>query len=149
MLKKTIFMISALTLTLVGCQTTDQNNTQSINETSNDEETNEIVELPEVHLQKFDSGAQVKQLNQFLMSLGYDINDSSEFNQLTTWALTDIQLQLSSDNVTGMYDQQTKDILNSLIDDSLSISVEYKLINTDIHNELVITVENPYDVLSI
>src|SRR5699024_4681681 len=74
------------------------------------------------------------------MSLGYDINDSSEFNQLTTWALTDIQLQLSPDNVTGMYDEQTKDILNSLRDESISISVEDKLTKP---------VQNTYDVLAL
>src|SRR5699024_3003200 len=149
MFKKLIFMISALTITLVGCQAADDNNTQSINENSNDEETNEIVELPDAHLQKFDSGAQVEQLNQFLTSLGYDMNDSSEFNQLTTWALTDIQLQLSPDKVTGMYDEHTKDILGSLKDESLSISVGDQLTKPEKQDTLTNSVENPYDVLAL
>ena len=149
MFKKLIFMISALTITLVGCQAANDNNTQSINENSNDGETNEIIELPDTHLQKFDSGAQVEQLNQFLTSLGYDMNDSSEFNQLTTWALTDIQLQLSPDKVTGMYDEHTKDILGSLKDESLSISVGDQLTKPEKPDTLTNPVENPYDVLAL
>src|SRR5699024_12521389 len=77
------------------------------------------------------------------------INDSSELTQSTTWALTDIQLQLSPDNVNGLYDVQTKDILNSLRDESLSISVDAKLTKPEKPNALTNPVEHPYDVLAL
>src|SRR5699024_12160339 len=85
----------------------------------------------------------------FFMSLGYDIYDSYEIHQLTTLSLTDIQLQLSPDYVTGIYDEQTKDILNSLRDESLSILVEDKLTKPEKPNALTNPVENPYDVLAL
>lgn len=149
MYKELIFIILTFNILLVGCQSSEQNNESSPELKIDAEEENKEPELPKEHLQKFDSGESVKQLNEFLVSLGYDVDGSSEFNRLTTWALTDIQLQLTKDYVTGMYDEQTKDTLELLEEGSKSISAGEELTIPKETTTLPREIENPYDILAL
>lgn len=150
--KKTIFIALILSLLLVSCKTLNQPEEPKIQKTvipeEKKDETNE-VKLPEEHLQKFDSGKSVHNLNDFLFSLGYDVGKKELFDTLTTWAITDIQLQLTPLNATGVYDEMTKKTLDSLKEETATITVGKKLIQPRNPNKLPKVTENPYDLLAL
>lgn len=158
MFKKLVFTLFALNILLSAChsdaETLDRlKKDEDIKETLIDneadkKENNKDLELPKENLQKFDSGKSVKALNEFLASLGYDV-DERVFNVLTTWALTDIQLQLTKDNVTGTYDELTKKKLNSLKNDKQTIIVGKDITKPKDTSRLPDIIDNPYEVLAL
>lgn len=107
----------------------------------------DIKELPETMLQKGNKGKDVQALQHALITLGYPIDDTKLFDELTTWAITDFQL---NENImaTGFYDQETREYLERCLKDGCSIEPGRKLSKpkTSQPNNIV---ENPYDVLAL
>lgn len=157
MFKKIIFITIFLSFLLVACNSSNESkesppepnikNSSSLDK--NETDVAKKVKLPEDQLQKFDSGESIRDLNIFLISLGYDINSSENFDALTTWAITDIQLQLTPDNATGIYDESTKETLHSLNDNESNISTGNKLSKPSSSKTLPEITENPYDILAL
>lgn len=147
MLNKGLFIFIFFSLTLFGCHGVDDNKPSKTNN-SEQEETSEL-ELPKKHLKKFDTHDSVQVLNDHLLSLGYEVNNTKHFDSLTTWALTDIQLQFLPEHVSGMYDEQTRDILNQLKDNQEKIVSEKKLKKTQYPDRLPEVTDNPFDVLAL
>ncbi|HLR14524.1 MAG TPA: D-alanyl-D-alanine carboxypeptidase family protein [Bacillota bacterium] len=108
--------------------------------------------LPDTLLQKWDEGDDVTNLQKVLKALSYDIEASGIFDERTTWALTDIQLQSKEIIPTGLYDEETKQFLQSAVNEEVEITPEDGLIMpsegylSSLDSD---TVENPYDVLAL
>lgn len=145
MLNKALFIFICFSLILFGCQAVDENKPNKTNN-SEQQETSEL-ELPKKHLKKFDTNDSVQVLNDYLLSLGYEVNDTNHFDALTTWALTDIQLQLLPEHVSGMYDEQTRDILNQLKNNKQEIITEKELKKPQSSDSLPEVTDNPFDIL--
>src|SRR5690625_5202130 len=101
---------------------TDPNNGDDAEDPS--EEPSKQVEdptLPEADIQKMDQGKSVQELQESLQRIGYAINVTSKYDDETTWAITDFQLQNEKLDATGIYDNQTKERLQDALDEKLSI----------------------------
>src|SRR5699024_426569 len=100
------------------CQTDNNNTEQKDNNTVSEEDNtsgkepgeNDMV-LPEEPLQKLDEGKSVQALQKILNELGYDINIGSVYDDDTTWAITDLQLQTDDLLVTGVYNEETRAVI--------------------------------------
>src|SRR5699024_10000355 len=145
MLNKALFIFIFFSLILFGCQAVEENKPNKTNN-SEQQETSEL-ELPKKNLKKFDTNDSVQVLNDYLISLGYEVNDTNHFDALTTWALTDIQLQLLPEHVSGMYDEQTRDILNQLKNNKQEIITEKELKKPQSSDSLPEVTDNPFDIL--
>src|SRR5699024_10196694 len=117
MLKRILFSCLFTLLILFGCQTdktdtTETSDDETTTASSKNEEKNEteLVQgtLPDEHLQKLDEGTPVKQLQQALMQLGYPLEETGSYDEMTTWAITDLQLSQDSTYINGVYNQDTK-----------------------------------------
>lgn len=153
MFKSVLFTWALLFTCLISCVPAEKNDQLIEKDIDIKDEQNEndntVLELPKESLQKFDKNQSVEALNEFLYSLGYDVDISDEFNTLTTWALTDIQLQKTPNYATGMYDEITMATLNVLKDKKDTISIEAGLKKPKHPESLTQITENPYDILSI
>jgi D-alanyl-D-alanine carboxypeptidase len=78
------------------------------------EKDNLLMEAPKGHLQKLDEGDDVEALQQVLNEIGYDLETSGIYDDFTTWAITDLQLQFEALMVTGIYEENTSRVLNEL-----------------------------------
>ncbi|WP_067726445.1 D-alanyl-D-alanine carboxypeptidase family protein [Oceanobacillus damuensis] len=130
-----IFMIATILTLMSACSIFDQtkqpeeapSNTDStppekdtIEEPGNKQEE-QAVDLPADSLQKLDKGEQVLQLQNALNHIGYELNENGEYDEATTWAITDFQLQHDSLLVSGLYDEQTKIALDEAIDNDVEV----------------------------
>jgi len=115
--------------------------------TSGDEK--QKIELPDTPLQKKDKNEQVTALQQALDFIGYPVDISSEFDDLTTWALTDIQLQSEDLYATGMYEDDTRKYIQKVLDGEATIEVGKALTKPKHPNAYPETIENPYDILAV
>lgn len=116
------------------------------------EQPEDNVTLPDTRLQKWDEGDDVTALQKVLISLSYEIEASGTFDEATTWALTDIQLQSDEIIPTGLYDKETKHFLQSAVDEEVTITPENGLHKPSEKYLTTLdfdTVENPYDVLAL
>lgn len=112
----------------------------------------ENVQLPDVPLQKWDEGDDVKDLQQKLIELTYELEPTGTFDERTTWAITDIQLQTDDLLATGFYDEETNEAIQAAIDGETVINPEEGLaLPSDAYLEEGSSsiVENPYDVLAL
>lgn len=139
-----LFMIIAVLLLFTSCQSTDETI-----EHEEDENVESTITLPNETLQKGDNIESVHHLQHFLLEIGYPIEQTGVYDELTTWAITDLQLQHENINVTGIYDEETKLIIESIINDKQSISVGSKLEKPTEPDKFTEIVENPYEVLSL
>src|SRR5699024_4545152 len=105
---------------------TEQNNTKA---------EDELV-LPDSPLQKGEEGEEVKNLQQTLKNLDYQIDITSQYDEETTWAVTDFQLQVDGLDITGFDD-------NNPIQPGEGITFEK---NSKTKDGKIVT-DNPYDVL--
>src|SRR5699024_228928 len=159
MTKRHIVLLSLLTLLLVvGCQNDDKSTTDpndddlSIdeeNKTNDDKHEEESLTLPDVELQKLDESNDVQDLQTTLKNIGYNIDPSGIYDEQTVWAMTDIQLQDDDLYVTGIYDDQTKHTIESIINGEKNITVGGQLAEPKQADIFTETVENPYDVLAL
>ncbi|WP_165767919.1 D-alanyl-D-alanine carboxypeptidase family protein [Virgibacillus indicus] len=164
MFKKGITTILALFLILffiTACskENTDETGTQDTN-TSNNEPApteseepaeDEAIQIPEAGLQKKDSGDMVQVLQEALNHIGYSFEINSSFDETTTWAVTDLQLQHEM-QATGVYNEQTKSLLEELLAAGESIKPGAGLpreTEASTTNDGVNILFNPYDQLAL
>lgn len=154
---KQLFSMVALIglLIFTGCQQTDdvaREDEKEHNDETEHEETSQTEDefvLPTRHLQKLDEGTDVTALQEALEQIDYPVSTSGVFDDVTTWAITDIQLQLDVTPVSGFYDEATRKVLQKIYDGKLDVEIGGKLEkpkNNDSRSEIV---ENPYEVLAL
>ena len=158
MLKRILFSCLFTLLILFGCQTdktdtTETSDDETTTASSKNEEKNEteLVQgtLPDEHLQKLDEGTPVKQLQQALMQLGYPLEETGSYDEMTTWAITDLQLSQDSTYINGVYNQDTKAMIQKMIDSEEEITPPYELEEPEKPDVYTDVVENPYEILSV
>jgi len=88
---------------------------ESPNSNKAEEDTDTPLEAPNVHLQKLDEGDDVETLQQVLNEIGYDLEPNGIYDDLTTWAITDLQLQFEALMITGIYEENTSRMLDELL----------------------------------
>lgn len=141
------FIFILLVFLLVSCNNSDKQVEQNNEHRNVHSEQTESIMLPDDSLQKGDEGESVGYLQQFLSEIGYDIDISNVYDELTTWAITDLQLQLDSDEPTGVYDEQTKLLIESVLAKEQQISIGKALEKPKQPDIFTETIENPYDIL--
>lgn len=163
-----IWLMTTLTVTLLfltACNETDSvteknfeteqehDENQNKKETSSDTEpvTSDSIVLPDEELQKGDQGESVEILQKALMSIGYSTEVTGEFDVTTTWAITDIQLQHDHIHTTGVYNTETKTVIENALTGGVEMSSGSKLPKPTQgqHNNNKKIVENPYEILSL
>ena len=118
------------------------------NETIGDQMDKEFI-LPDTVLQKGDQGEAVSQLQHVLEKIGYPIQLTSNFDKMTTWAVTDFQLQADASMITGLYDEETRKKLNNILRNKKTINPGEGLPQPENPEEYTEIIENPYDVLAL
>jgi len=150
MKKRIRFLILLLAIFIVGCNSNEidvfQNESDATQMPPNYEE-NENIKLPEEALQKGDENEQVAVLQQALIKLGYPIEETGKYDNMTTWAITDIQLQQEELLVSGMYSKDVKQTIEQALQDEINIEVEGELTKPTHSNQRTEIVENPYEIL--
>lgn len=102
--------------------------------------------LPNESLRKGQEGKSVHYLQLALIQLGYPLEPTKKYDELTTWAITDLQLK---ENImaTGIYDDETNNVIKSYLNENASIKPgEFLQKPTGKDSSIV---ENPYDVLAL
>ncbi|WP_068676259.1 D-alanyl-D-alanine carboxypeptidase family protein [Oceanobacillus sp. Castelsardo] len=128
----------------------DPNNEAIETSTNNSEES--IISAPDAFLQKMDEGEQVELLQQALNKAGYDIEVNGIYDEATTWAITDFQLQNDELMAVGVYDKNTRQVINLFLEDNKTIEPGKELpfveeaVSDDLDTKIL---SNPYDVLAI
>lgn len=159
-MKRKSFITALLTLLLLLAACTDgeeipnqSSEREAANETKKNVEVNDKdMAFPEDELQKLDEGEAVAQLQTDLEKIGYTLPTDGVYSDVTVWAITDIQLQLDSLYVTGVYDKATQAILDKILEGELTIEVGAGLpplaepVTTGSGS---LVVGNPYDQLAI
>ncbi|GGK07781.1 hypothetical protein GCM10007063_32860 [Lentibacillus kapialis] len=116
-------------------------------ETDNEKKTESVskqVQLPQESLQKKDSNDSVEVLQGVLNQIGYDIDTTGTYDDVTTWAVTDYQIQQDNLPVTGVYDDATKDALKQSLENNASIEPGSGLEKSGKNSDAI---NNPHDIL--
>lgn len=154
MFKKVLPIVASLIavmLLTVACNnqktTDDQTTNQTQNgETDNPNETtkNDEATLPDPVLQKTDQSEDVKSLQQVLNKLGYQVSINSKFDAMTTWAITDFQMQQKDMPITGIYNKATKQALKKTLKKNQQINPGSALDKPDQNKKVA---SNPHEIL--
>ncbi|WP_100012203.1 D-alanyl-D-alanine carboxypeptidase family protein [Lentibacillus sediminis] len=72
------------------------------------------VQVPEAGLQKLDQGEDVKMLQRALNEIGYSIPENGMYDEITTWAVTDFQLQQENLAALGVFNEETRTAMESV-----------------------------------
>src|SRR5699024_12685390 len=97
-------------------------------------------------------GKSVKMLQKTLNELCYDITTKGVYDEEKTWAITDLQLQAEDLLATGIYNEETKAVIEKWLDDARALNPgdglpqEAEPVTTDACTEVVAI---PYDQLVI
>lgn len=154
-MKQLLFYLSLVAVVLLAACS---DNTENPDKNSGKEQTateeqvdNKEVSLPDSVLGKGQKSEEVHQLQQALAVIGYDVKTTGTYDDITTWAITDIQLQLETDEllVTGIYDEGTRAALVDLLEDNTTVTPEKGLTKPIEPDAYPRDVENPYDVLAV
>lgn len=158
--KKALLFSIILFVFLSACSSTSSTDVNNANnekdskavETSTKNSDDSIVSAPDAHLQKLDKGEQVELLQQALNKIGYNIGANGTYDESTTWAITDLQLQTEELMATGVYDENTKQTIKLFLEESKSLEPGKGLplveeATSDVSDAKVLS--NPYDVLAI
>lgn len=130
--------------------TTDEQQTDSepVSSESTDDEASDEIMLPDVELQKGDQGEAVKALQQALIHIGYPIEVTGVYDEDTTWAITDLQLQDEQIYTTGVYQEDTKWMIEQALAGGIEVSHGEKLPRPGQQEQTdKKIVENPHDIL--
>ena len=141
MKKKIIILCLFIIALLIGCNHSDEKTTID-NEAVETMGSEKKLELPTELLQKGDENESVEVLQTYLQQIGYPIEVNGTFDELTTWAITDLQLQAGIDS-TGVYDESMKKVIK----DSTTVNPGEGLAMPEKPDEFTDIVENPYEVL--
>jgi len=129
----------------------NQGNAHHENEETIQSSAADQITFPEDHLQKLNEGETVKALQTALNEIGYDIPINGQFDDQTTWAITDFQFQ-NELQATGIYNTETKETATQLLNDGNQIEAgkglpfETNIQHTEAGNPIS---QNPYDVLGL
>ncbi|WP_077324285.1 D-alanyl-D-alanine carboxypeptidase family protein [Virgibacillus siamensis] len=152
MLKK-VLPITAVLIAVIGlmvaCDNGQSTDNQAANQSPNDEKnTNHSEEqeaaLPQPVLEKTDQGEDVKALQKVLNKLGYQIPVNSNFDEMTTWAITDFQMQQKDMPITGIYNKTTKQKLQKTLDTNGKVNPGAALEQPDDNQKIA---SNPHEIL--
>lgn len=148
-----VLALFALLLLIAACneessdeQTAEPAPTNKSNNQDKSEPVTKQEELPPQELQKNDTGNSVKSLQEALNNISYDINPTGTYDDMTTWAVTDYQIQQESLPVTGIFDDATKDALTESLENSAAIEPGTGLEKPDNDPDVV---GNPHEILSL
>ncbi|KKE79466.1 carboxypeptidase [Bacilli bacterium] len=150
--KALLFSITVVVF-LSACSSTSSTNPNSEKDNEAVEtSTNNITSAPDAFLQKMDEGKQVKLLQQALNKVGYDLEVNGIYDETTTWAITDFQLQNEELMATGVYDEDTEQMMNQFLKEDKSVEPGKGLpfaeeATSDESDTKVLS--NPYDVLAV
>ncbi|MFD1172291.1 D-alanyl-D-alanine carboxypeptidase family protein [Oceanobacillus picturae] len=125
-------MLKRLSITLAilavisGCSSNSEEPEEQQDETSSNhqespadnQEVKEEITAPKEMLQKKDQGEEVTSLQNALRKIGYNLSEDGVYEEATTWAITDLQLQFEELQASGVYNKTTQKILSALLDGS-------------------------------
>lgn len=151
MKKKWIILLSSIAIIFIACQAEDSvqpKDTEKAFKESESEQMEDSISLPDDGLQKRDKSNEVSALQQALSYLGYSIEETGIYNDITTWAITDSQLQKDV-MVSGLYDTDTKEAREKLLQEDGKITAGSQLEKPASPDQYPEIVENPYDVLAL
>lgn len=148
-MKRILYIVILLSIT-AGCQAEDV----SVDSHEHSEHTEDaaIIQFPDEYLEKKDEGPSVEQLQTALNEIGYNIEVNGIFDDATTWAITDFQLQQENIHATGIYNDPTKERLTELLEKGQKIEVGSGLpepaepVFSEYGTQVI---ANPYDQLAI
>lgn len=149
-----MFILAASLLFITACSSpansTDEENHTDSRTTAEELNKNEKQDLPDKTLQKGDQDKSVQHLQAALKEINYPIEANGKFDAETTWAITDIQLQLDDLDITGIYDMDTKEAINKAVKDKQEINPGSGLKQPEKDSGAKDkTVANPYEILSV
>ncbi|WP_164670874.1 D-alanyl-D-alanine carboxypeptidase family protein [Virgibacillus doumboii] len=145
----------ALLFIITACGDDESNNDQTAEpapssekeDTTNKEAPEENTpELPKTTLHKTDQGDAVESLQEILNELGYSLSVNGTFDVITTWALTDFQLQQDAILPTGVYDTATKEALKKSLESDAAAKPASALAKPDNDKSVV---SNPHEILTL
>src|SRR5699024_9878 len=157
MLKKSLTGALALFATLfliTACNNGTSEDKQSAENAPKDESDNQKktepanrqIQLPQEYLQKNDTSDSVKMLQRAVNQIGYDINPTGTYHDMTTWAVTDYQMQQENLPVTGVYDDVTRDALKKSLKNATSIEPGSGLQKSGNNSDAI---SNPHEILAL
>lgn len=151
MIKRMITIILLLAIFLVGCSKDETEENDAVNEsepvTKEADGSEEMEGLPNDDLQKGSENESVHALQKALIEIGYPVEETGIFDELTTWAITDIQLQQEDLAVNGVYDLAVKNVMEQILHGELQTKIGSGLEQPTNPNEFTETIENPYEIL--
>jgi len=146
--KSFIVYLLFFTILISGCNQENEVEHDKHDEKNDDIEEKVIeTELPSETLQKGDEHEHVLNLQQALIELGYPIEKSGVYDDLTTWAITDIQLQHEQLLASGIYNEQVREVMKQAMDGDDDIVVASHLNKPTHPEEFYELVENPFEIL--
>ncbi|QKY71131.1 D-alanyl-D-alanine carboxypeptidase family protein [Lentibacillus sp. CBA3610] len=128
-------------------QTTEPAPTNQSDNQDKTEPAHNQLQLPQEHLQKNDTGDAVQSLQEALHKIDYSIDPNGTYDSMTTWAVTDYQMQQESLPVTGIFDDDTRSSLNETLENNTTIKPGSELEKPD--NDHSNIVSNPHEILSL
>lgn len=127
----------------------NQDATQENHENKEALKSTDNITFPDEHLQKKDAGETVKLVQTALNEIGYDVATSGTYDEDTTWAITDFQIQQSL-QATGIYNTETSEAAENFLQDEKEIEAgkglpkEDEVLKNEAGNPIT---SNPYDAL--
>ncbi|WP_042220496.1 D-alanyl-D-alanine carboxypeptidase family protein [Oceanobacillus manasiensis] len=122
---KRLCIALAILMVISGCSSNnkepqEQQHDNSLDkvESTTTQELEEEITAPNGTLQKKDQGEEVTSLQKALREIGYTISDNGVYDEATTWAVTDLQLQFEETPVSGVYNEATQKILSIVLEDA-------------------------------
>lgn len=120
-------------------------------QSSSEDVEGDELQLPNESLQKMNQGESVRLLQEVLIEIGYPIEATGTYDEYTTWAITDIQLQHDRNHATGIYHSGTKQIIKGIMVENKTINQGKELpkpqMEKQINEDGTIYVDNPYEIL--
>lgn len=106
---------------------------------------------PHKDLQKGEQSKDIQALQNVLISIGYPIEITGQFDEYTTWAITDFQLQNENIYTTGIYESETREAIKEVIHGETTIDPGAGLSKPKVQQQEKPSkvIENPYEVLSL
>lgn len=134
-------------------QPTTENQSPETKENNEDQaKVEEKIMFPSVELQKKDEGEAVLQLQQALEQISYTIPADGIYSDITTWAITDFQLQTEGLAVTGIYTEETRIALENMLEEETIMEAGLglpPLAEPVFTNSGSVVTGNPYDQLAV
>lgn len=151
-----VISLSALLLLPTACSDDNPSGHQQAGngkeEMSKPTNAKDSITLSEESLQKGDHGEQVRQLQLAMIEIGYPIKVTETYDEDTTWAITDLQLQHDKLDITGMYNKAVKTVVETAISDGIKMDAGKglprpdEIVTTDAGTEVI---ANPYELLAL